>query len=176
MTGETAPGIDGDPAPGLHVVDKVSVTGPELENAGARRNQSREVVAAERLPEQVPTRIEREPRLKIGFGAHRDGQPTQSPRIICSPTRRARPLLTLPPLLAPTRGWNVIGHSTSFSPCVSATSRKWSLNSRLTAGFRRGINLRRLSRRSSLYVVPTSVKVPRPRCFSSRSFPTKKFP
>ena len=43
-------------------------------------------------------------------------------------------------------------------------------------GFTTGINRSRLSRRNSLKVVPTSVKVPCPKCFSSNSLPTKKFP
>ena len=92
------------------------------------------------------------------------------------PTSRPRQLLMLPPLLRPTRGWNVIGHSRSDRSLSSAVSRKWALNSRLTAGSSCG-KQRHQGIAAAQFVGGTDVgdRAP-PRCLASSSLPTKILP
>ena len=84
-----------------------------------------EVISPQSSSEDFPADIRGKPNVMIG-GNHLVGRrhSEKIPIIIRKPTVNARRLLTLPPLLSPTRGWKVTGHSTTFKPYPSARSIK----------------------------------------------------
>src|ERR1700690_840263 len=152
MIAESLPKINGDLPASAHVVYEMRVACAELQNAAIGGNQGLKIVGDEGLPENGAGRVGREPRAVIAGHAEALGRshPNKIPVIMRSPTARARQLPVFPPLLSPTRAWNVTGHSTSRLPSSSAVSRKCALNSRLTLGFRCGSRRFRVELRTSL--------------------------
>src|SRR5690349_18126550 len=96
------------------MVDKTSVSGTQLQDAVIRANPAWEEVAAQRTPKRLaPLVVIKASLMVAGIQGHRSQpQPNVRPQIMRKPTLRARKLLVFPPLLWPTRGWKVIGHST----------------------------------------------------------------
>src|SRR5579872_1856604 len=152
MIPESLPKIDGYFPAGTHMVNEMRIACAEFQNGAIGGNQGLKIVGDEGLPENVAARVRREPRAVIAGHAEALGRshPNKIPLIMRSPTARARQLPVFPPLLSPTRSWNVTGHSTSRIPSSSAVSRKWALNSRLTLGFRCGNRRSRVELRTSL--------------------------
>src|SRR5262249_52890552 len=102
---ESRPEIDRDPPLCDHGVNKISMTASEIEYTVIRRYKLTEMKSPKRIPQNASTPVRRESSLVICTHAHGPValQPKTSPRIMRMPTLNARRLLTLPPLLIPTR-------------------------------------------------------------------------
>src|SRR5687767_6389629 len=103
MLRQPGPDVHGRTRTAAYVVDEVRVAGTQLQDVELGPDQSLEVAGAERRPERFPVGIGREARAPVAVVRQAGGHPNTIPRIIRIPTANARRLLTLPPLLLPTR-------------------------------------------------------------------------
>src|ERR1019366_9161874 len=125
ISGESRPGIEGDATASLNGVDELAITTAQIEHAISRTDQPVEPESPKRVPKRRATRVVCQAGRMVGVGhSPRSRQPNTMPKIIRAPTRKALRSSTLPPLLVPTRWWNVIGHSTTVRPFSRARSMK----------------------------------------------------
>jgi len=104
--GHFSPYVEGNAPAGYYVVDEVAITGAQLEHAIFRANPTTKIKLEEGPPQDFAARVVFEAGLMI-TQAHSHASrlhPNVSPQIMREPTLSARRLLTLPPLLKPTRG------------------------------------------------------------------------
>jgi len=100
------PGVYRNATARYDVVDKVAVSGSELDHAVFFPNPALEEETVQRPPQCLSARVVFEASLMITRVYAHDSQPhpNVSPQITRNPTFSARRLFTFPPLLTPTRG------------------------------------------------------------------------
>ena len=104
MAGKARPGIDCNPPAGNNIVYELTVTRSEIEHACVSGHAMAEKRTPKGFPEYIAPRVGSETGFMVSLVHATRFHPKVSPRIIASPTCRARKLSVFPPLLTPTRG------------------------------------------------------------------------
>ena len=103
MAFEAGPEIERDTPCGDDVVDEVAIAAAEVEHGIRRPDAMTEIVTPERFPDGSAPRVESKACVVVTLDHASLFHPNSSPMIIRAPTVKPRQLLTLPPLLTPTR-------------------------------------------------------------------------